>query len=90
MTQLRVAPVNEDGRTELDIETRIQVGTAVDSYVRAEREFNETSRRFNESCNQLRNVLPPNLRVVIRRDWKNYLLSTDAEGNFDLEELDSI
>lgn len=89
MTQLRLAPTDAE-HTPLDIQSRIHIGVAVDTYVRAEREFNEASRRFNESCNQLRTVIQPNLRVVIRRDWRNYLLTTDASGDFDVEEVDSI
>ena len=89
MTQLRVVPRDIEN-TPLDIEARIQIGVAVDAYVRAEREFNEASRRFNESCNQLRSVILPNLRVVIRREWRNYLLTTNTTGDFDVEEVDSI
>ncbi len=89
MTQLKLLAA-EAVRPKLDIETRLQISVAVDCYIRNEQLYNDARERFDESCSQLRNAISPNMRLVLRRDWKNYLLTTDTAGDFEIEEIESI
>lgn len=89
MTQLNVLN-DEEPFSGLDIDARLRLSAAIDTYLRSERQYNEAAQRFNESCNQLRQCIKPNMRYVLRRDWQNYLLTTDAGGDFEIEEIDSL
>ena len=89
-----IAPIpvveDEPAVTRLDLDTRVDLSIAFARYVNAEREFNRASRRFTEACKELRAILPPGRRLVIRQDSANYLVESDANGDFDIETIESL
>lgn len=73
-----------------DIESRVNLSLAVARYLRATNRFNEASRDFTTACKSLRKQLGSNKRFVVQIDWKHYLVTTDGDGNFDVEQIESI
>ena len=83
-------PQQEAATESMDLDQRVSLSMAFGSYASAEQEFNRSSRRFTEACKSLRKLLPPGKRLVIRHDYKHFLIETDAEGNFDIEPVESL
>lgn len=73
-----------------DIETRVNRSLAVGRYLRAFARFEAATKEFNEACSALRDQLTEPSRFITKIDFKHYLVTSDKEGNFDVEELDLI
>jgi hypothetical protein len=73
-----------------DFETRVSISLAVGRYLRAMTRLEAATHEFNEACSLLRNQLPPPSRFVTKIDFKYYLVTTDQERNFEVEELDEV
>jgi len=69
----------------LDIERRVAISLAVGRYLRSADRFNEASREFTGACKSLRKQLGIDQRFVVQIDFKNYLVTSDRDGNFDVE-----
>jgi len=76
--------------SKLDIEARVAISLAAGRYLRAAQRFEAANQDFTEACKSLRNALPKASRFVANIEHKHYLLTTDSEGNFNVEELDTI
>jgi hypothetical protein len=76
--------------SELDIEARVAISIAAGRYLRAVQRFESANQDFSDACQSLRAALPKSSRFVANIEHKHYLLTTDAEGNFEVEELDTI
>ncbi len=73
-----------------DIETRVNLSLAVGRYLRAVERFESATKEFNEACSALRNQLVEPSRFVTMIDFKHYLVTSDKERNFEVEELELI
>jgi len=76
--------------TTLDIERRVAISLAVGRYLRTSKQFNEVSKEFTESCKTLRKELGLQQRFIVQNDFKHYLVTSDRNGNFDVEHIPSI
>ncbi|QDV85529.1 hypothetical protein [Planctomycetes bacterium TBK1r] len=74
----------------LDIERRVAISLAVGRYLRSADRFNEASREFTEACKSLRKQLGTGQRFVVQVDFKHYLVTSDRDGNFDVEHIQSL
>ena len=73
-----------------DIERRVGISLAVSRYLRSADRFNEASREFTGACKSLRKRLGTNQRFVVQVEFKHYLVTSDADGNFDIEPIQSL
>ena len=73
-----------------DIETRVAISLAVGRYLRAVDRFEAATKEFNEACSSLRSQLAQPSRFVTKIDFKHYLVTSDHERNFEVEELELI
>ncbi|KAA5541491.1 hypothetical protein FYK55_18205 [Roseiconus nitratireducens] len=74
----------------MDIERRLAISLAVGRYLRSADRFNEASKEFTGACKSLRKHLGQAQRFVVQIDFKHYLVTTDCDGNFDIEHVPSI
>lgn len=74
----------------LDIERRVALSLSVGRYLRSADRFNDASRDFTGACRMLRKQLGPNQRFVVQVDFKHYLVTSDRDGNFDIEPIASL
>lgn len=74
----------------MDIEQRVSTHLSVSRYLRASERFNEVSKEFTAACKDLRQRLVKDRRFVVQVDFKHYLVTSDAEGNFDVEQIESL
>ncbi len=74
----------------LDIERRVCISLAVGRYLRSSLRFNDSSKEFTDSCKLLRQELGGNQRFVVQNDFKHYLVTSDLEGNFEVEQIQSL
>ena len=74
----------------LDIERRVAISLAVGRYLRSADRFNEASREFTGACKSLRKQLGTSQRFVVQVDFKHYLVTSDRDGNFDIEHIQSL
>jgi hypothetical protein len=68
-------------------ETRATLALAVGRYLQAANRFEHASQEFNKACSTLRNHLDRPSRFVTKIDGKHYLVTSDKERNFEVEEL---
>lgn len=74
----------------LDIERRVAISLAVGRYVRSEETFNDASRDFTAACRSLRKQLGRDQRFVVQVDFQHYLVTSDRDGNFNVEKIASL
>jgi hypothetical protein len=75
---------------ELDIERRVGLSLAVGRYLRSAERFNDASKEFTGACRSLRKQLRTEQRFVVQVDFKHYLVTSDRDGNFDVEAIPSL
>ena len=86
-------PTNTSAQTQmkpLDIDRRVAISLAVSRYLRSADRFNEASRDFTGSCKSLRKQLGSDQRFVVQVDFRHYLATSDRDGNFDIEPIQSL
>lgn len=74
----------------MDIEQRVSAHLSVSRYLRASERFNEASKEFTTACKDLRQRIKDCGRFVVQVEFKHYLVTSDQEGNFDVEEIKSL
>ena len=74
----------------LDVETRINIAVAVGSYLRAVDRFDAASQAMSKACSELRQRLERSSRFVVQVEYRHYLVTSDQEGNFDVEQIESL
>lgn len=75
---------------ESDIESRVNTTLAVGRYLRAMARFEAASKEFNEACTSLRNQLSAPSHFITKIDFRHYLVTSDQERNFEVEEIELI
>ncbi len=75
---------------QLDVGTRINISLAVGSYLRAIDSFDMASQALTKSCSELRHQLEGPSRFVVRVEYRHYLVTSDHEGNFEVEQIESL
>lgn len=76
--------------SELSIDERVGIQLAISRYLRAAERFNTASSEFTASCKELRKRIGNNARMVSNQSFKSYLVTSDGEGNFDVEPIESL
>ena len=73
-----------------DIETRVAISLAVGQYLRAIDHFDVASQALTRACSELRKKIDGAARFVLQVDYRHYLVTSDQEGNFDVEQIESL
>ncbi len=76
--------------TSLDIERRVAISLAVGRYLRSSQRFNDASKEFTDACKTLRKELGSEQRFVVQNDFNHFLVTSDREGNFEVEQIQSL
>ena len=74
----------------MNIDQRVTVSLALQRYLRAVERFEAASNEFNESCQTIRQTLPRESRFVANISHQHYLVTSDNEGNFEVEQVDTV
>lgn len=74
----------------IDIDTRVAISLAIGRYLRAMAKFETATMEFNEACSMLRNRLSKPSRFVARVDSRHYLVTSDEDRNFEVEEIEFV
>ncbi len=77
-------------KQSLDIEQRVALSLVIQRHLRATEQFEQALREFNESCQAVRKALPAETRVVANINHHHYLVTSDKEGNFNIEKMDTL
>lgn len=72
------------------VATRINISIAVGSYLRAIDRFDMASQALTKACSELREQLDGPARFVVQAEYRHYLVTSDNEGNFDVEQIESL
>ena len=81
---------------EREFPTSTQQGSEVPFNVRPKqpaielRPLETASNEFNESCQTIREALPRESRFVANISHQHYLVTSDREGNFEVEQVDTV
>ncbi|AMV35288.1 hypothetical protein VN12_24395 [Pirellula sp. SH-Sr6A] len=76
--------------SSMDIQQRITFSLALQQYLRAVEGFEAASHEFNESCQAIREAIPRDSRFVANIQHQHYLVTSDNEGNFEVEPIDTV
>lgn len=71
----------------MDIEQRVSTHLSVSRYLRASERFNEASKEFQSACKDLRERIKDGGKFAVQIEFKHYLVTSDTEGHFDVEEI---
>jgi hypothetical protein len=76
----------------MNIEERIALSLALKRYQRALERFEDASKEFNEACSAVRTTVKGGLgmRKVVNIEHNFYVFQCDNEGNFSLEQVESL
>ena len=74
----------------LDVETRINIALAVGRYLRAVDHFDGASEAMTRACSELRQRLERTSRFVVQVEYRHYIVTSDHEGNFEVEQIESL
>ena len=74
----------------MDIEKRVTVSLALQRYLRATERFEAASSEFSEACQVIRQELPPESHLVANIMHQHYLVTSDNQGNFEVEPVEAI
>jgi len=77
-------------RAELDINERINIAVAVGGYLRAVDRFEMASQSMNKACSELRLLINGRSRFVVQAEHRHFLVTSDSDGNFDVEQIESL
>ena len=75
---------------ELDIGSRIDMALAVGNYLRAIDDFDMASQALTKACSELRERIDGEARFVVQVEYRHYLVTSDREGNFEVEQIESL
>lgn len=73
-----------------DLEQRKAIAVSLQRYLRAVDRFERASTEFNQACSDLRAQLANPSRFIAQFSNQNYLVTSDSDGNFEIEEIDVI
>lgn len=76
--------------TDTDFDRQIDTNLALDRYLNATEEFARVSREFEEACEQVRLCLAKPMRFLTQLNYRHYLVTSDGQGNFEVEQLESL
>jgi hypothetical protein len=74
----------------LSIQDRITLSLSLQRYLRAVERFEAASKEFTEACSTIRECLPKPSRFVAAISYQHYLVTSDQEGNFEVEQVESL
>lgn len=74
----------------MNIEQRVTISLSLQRYMRALERFNSACKEFNEACHTVRETLPRQSRFVANVSHQHYLVTSDREGNFEVEQVDTV
>ena len=74
----------------IGMEERVRLQVELQRYLRAEDQFARASKEFNDSCRSLRNALGTRQRFVVQVDFQFYLMTSDNDGNFEVEKVPTL
>ncbi len=75
-------------RAESDITERINIAVAVGDYLRAVDRFETASTVLNRACSELRSQINGRTRFVVQAEHRQFLVTSDSDGNFDVEQIE--
>lgn len=76
--------------TPKDFDSRINIAVAVGAYLRAIDRFDMASQEMTKACSELRGQLKGSARFVVQAEYRHFLVTSDNEGNFDVEQIESL
>lgn len=84
--------VVDDSKQSIEdkVNAQVNIGLAIRGYLRAEQRFSQASACFNESCQEVRKHLGANKKFVVQCDYKHYLVESDEQGNFEVNQIECI
>ena len=77
-------------RAELDISERINIAVAVGGYLRAVDRLDTASQALTKACSELRSQISGRTRFVVEAEHRHFLVTSDSEGNFDVDQIESL
>lgn len=90
MRYLTLFPLESIKMDDLNIEGRVAISLAVGRYLRAAEAFSKASSEFTSACKNTRKTIGANSKMVVQVDFKHYLVTSDRDGNFEIEEIEKI
>jgi hypothetical protein len=74
----------------LNVQKRVTISLALHRYLRAVDRFEDASNEFNEACKAIRSSLPKPSRFVAQVSHQHYLVTSDQDGNFEVDQIDLV
>lgn len=84
--------MNNESNPKLDIEQRVALSIAIGNHVRAFDRLNDAQKAYQDSCCSLRELAKSHgpMKMIANVSGSCVLIVSDKDGNFDLEQIDSL
>lgn len=86
--ELEIEPTEQPQTEQPKTIDRVGINIAVGSYLRAVQRFEDASNAFNAACTLVRETVPRCKRFVVKYDFRYYLITTEKDGSFEVEEIE--
>jgi len=72
------------------LEERVNISLAISRYLRALERFDQSTKEFNEACQNARAIMPKNAKFLVKDSWKHYLVTTYEDQSFNADQIEVI
>jgi hypothetical protein len=72
------------------IDHQVSLSVAVRRYLQASERYHRACVEFQEACEEVRNLAALDSRYVIEEGFRHWLLETDDQGNFEIDEIEHL
>ena len=73
-----------------DFETRYSITLAIGKYLRSVNRLQNATSEFAEASKELGELIPPDSAFVAKVDYNHYIVTSDHEGDFNIEPISLI
>ena len=73
-----------------DFETRYSITLAIGKYLRSVNRLQNATSEFTEASKELGKLIPPDSAFVAKVDYNHYIITSDHEGDFNIEPISLI
>jgi len=72
------------------VDQQVSLASAVRQYLRASERYEQATHEFNKACSDIRAHDLREVRLVVQANYRHWLLEINAQGDFEVEQIQLI
>lgn len=74
----------------LNIDQQVSLASAVCQYLKAADRYEQATDEFNQACSGIRSLNLREVRLVVQANYRHYLLEINAQGDFEVDQIELV